>query len=137
MLINVTTEEGTVYPLHVNDELQLCDLKALLDGEIGISVKEMMLIHNMSPLSNDSMMLKDCGIQEGDVILAVKVKEAVPSIPPTVTSPNNHPQAGGSGLELSSIDWSSVQVPGWLVCFLFTNYDAGNRMLLQKGFPFA
>ena len=128
MQITVTTQEGGLYPLHVSDELLLSDLKVLLYAEVGVAVQEMLLIHNMRPLKRDDMMLKECGIQNEDILLLVNVNageglERSPVSPPVHHQPQAQPDqltqpgqltqpAGGMQPALPNIDWGAVQVPG-------------------------
>ena len=123
MKIIVTTREGGVLPLDVSDELPVGDLKALLEMEVGILVGEMLVIHNMVPLRHDDKMLKSCNVQEGDVLLALRVdptntQQDVPSSAdrqqPSGTGSHSAagPYSETTGMQIPDIDWSAVQVPG-------------------------
>ena len=140
MKITVTQEEGGVYPLDVSEELTLQDLKALLEMETGIEASEMLLIHNMAPMTEEFKMLADYDVQEGDIIMVTQHTGAVSlSNPPTPGSPSDyslpsgnqpqadqlqsHPLPQASGVSASgrgtgdapaapTIDWSAIQLPG-------------------------
>ena len=136
MKITVTQEEGGVYPLDVNGELTLQDLKALLEMETGIEASEMLLIHNMAPMTEELKMLADYDVQEGDIIMVTQHTGAVSlSNPPTPGSPSvvpdqpqseqlqSHPLPQASGVSASgrgtgdapaalTIDWSAIHLPG-------------------------
>ena len=93
MKITVTQEEGGVYPLDVNGELTLQDLKALLEMETGVEASEMLLIHNMAPMTEEFKMLADYDVQEGDIIMITQHTGAVSlSNPPTPGSPSVVPE---------------------------------------------
>ena len=127
MQITVTTEEGAVFPLDVSEDLSICDLKALLEAETGIDARNILLIHNMSPLVEDQKSLSSYRVASGDVIVASKFEGDVqmsspstggapfpldPGIPgnPTASSRRGG-ESSGSGLPNLGIDWSSIQVP--------------------------
>ena len=130
MQITVTTQDGVVHPLDVSDELPLGDLKAVLEFEVGIPAKEMLVIHNMTQLRNDEKMLKDFGVKKGDVLLTMKmsVQQRQQNFPPSSSQPlrphshtspysrtSPHPHASPqthTSEQLPFIDWSSVQIPG-------------------------
>ena len=115
MRITATTKEGDIHPLDVSDELLLSDLKALLEAEIGIPLQEMLIIHNMAPINQHHIMLKECGIQDGDMLLIIRMdpnelqRQFLSSEGRQSRSqPINQPSRDG----LPNVDWSSIQIPG-------------------------
>ena len=127
MQITVTTEEGAVFPLDVSEDLSICDLKALLEAETGIDARNILLIHNMSPLVEDQKSLSSYRVASGDIIVASKFEgdvqlsspvtggAPVPLDPGIPGNPNAPPRrgdgSGGSQLPNLGIDWSSIQIP--------------------------
>lgn len=121
MHLTITTPEGGVYPLDVSEELPVGDLKALLEAEVGIPVKDMMVVYNMAPLTQDKETLKSCGIQNEDIIVVFKSQASTRTrsahTPVPVTQPGTQTQSSSQtfntalGIGLPNIDWSSVQLP--------------------------
>ena len=113
MKITVTQEEGGVYPLDVNGELTLQDLKALLEMETGVEASEMLLIHNMAPMTEELKMLADYDVQEGDIIMVTQQTGAVSlSNPPTPGSLSVVPSYSlPSGNQLQADQLQSHPVP--------------------------
>ena len=121
MHITITTPEGGVYPLDVSEELPVSDLKALLEAEVGIPVKDMMVVYNMAPLTQDKETLKSCGIQNEDILVVFKSQASTHTrsthTPVPVTQPGTQTQSSSQtfstalGIGLPNIDWSSVQLP--------------------------
>lgn len=103
MQITVTNGDGAVYALDVSEDLQIMDLKALLEMETGIVTNQMILIFNMAPLTSDIATLKDCNIQEGDVLVVTKIDGNE-----TPRQPSHQPAAAGV---LPNIDWGAVRIP--------------------------
>ena len=64
MQITVTQQEGGVWSLDVSGELTLRDLKALLEVEIGLEASEMLLVHNMAPMTEDTKMLEEYDVRD-------------------------------------------------------------------------
>ena len=100
MLVSFTLAEGgEVYSLEVGGDLTVGDLKALMEMESAIPPQEMLLIHNMTKLTDSGMTLESCKVKDGDVIIIERM------VPPQ----QQRPAPSGSGA--STIDWSQVQVP--------------------------
>ena len=124
MQITVTTEKGDVLPLEVSGELSPADLKALLAGEVGINTEDMLLIHNMAPMTDDTKPLSAYDVQEGDIVMLTQLTGTInmsdptplyqpppspasntshiqpplsPSAPFSPSSPQPHPQAQAVG----------------------------------------
>jgi DNA damage-inducible protein 1 len=71
MQITVTTADGDVYPLDISEDLPLEGLKALLSMEMEMDPKEMVLFHNMAPLSRDKDSLTSLGVRNGDMLMVM------------------------------------------------------------------
>ena len=108
MQITVTASDGRLYPLDISEDLQVMDLKALLEMETGITTDQMILIFNMTPLDNDEATLRDCNIQEGDVLVVTKVDESDVHVD---QRPHRPIQSGSQSDILPTIDWGAVHVP--------------------------
>ncbi len=83
MMITVTTEKGDILPLEVSGELSPADLKALLAGEVGINAEDMLLIHNMAPMTEDTKPLSAYDVQEGDIIMLTQLTGTINMSDPT------------------------------------------------------
>ena len=83
MKITVTTEKGDILPLEVSGELSPADLKALLAGEVGINAEDMLLIHNMAPMTEDTKPLSAYDVQEGDIVMLTQLTGAINMSDPT------------------------------------------------------
>ena len=83
MQITVTTEKGALLPLEVSGELSLADLKALLAGEVGIGPEDMLLIHNMAPMTEDTKPLSAYDVQEGDIVMLTQLTGTINMSDPT------------------------------------------------------
>lgn len=70
MKLTVTYEE-TVVQLDVYQDMELENLVAYCEAEIGVSFKNLQLIHNARPLSDMKSTLKTLGIADGDMVLVV------------------------------------------------------------------
>ena len=121
MKITVTTADGGVYPLNVSGELPVEDLKALLTVETGMDTQEMILLHNMAPLTREKDSLSGCGVQEGDILVVTEINRALP--PASPQQPQTQSQTSSqTGSFSTGIDWSAIQVPttGTYTCILST-----------------
>lgn len=103
MQITVTTESGGVFPLEVSLELTLQDLKAILEIEAAMSASQMLLLHNMAPMTEESRSLGDYHVEEGDIIM---LTTPPPSPQPQPPQPQTIPSEN-----LPAIDWGSIQIP--------------------------
>lgn len=70
MKLTVTYEE-TVVQLDVYQDMELENLVAYCEAEIGVSFKDLQLIHNARPLLDMKSTLKSVGIVDGDMVLVV------------------------------------------------------------------
>ena len=77
MQITVTTNDGGVFPLDIGSDLTLEDLQALLEPETGIKKSELLLVHNMAPMTETGKTLREYGVEEGDIIVASRMEGGV------------------------------------------------------------
>lgn len=70
MKLTVTCEDNVVQ-LDVFDDMELENLIAYCEAEMGISFSDLQLIHNARPLLGMKKTLKELGIVDGDMVLAV------------------------------------------------------------------
>lgn len=126
MRITITTEAGGIYPLDVSGELTVGDLKALMEVETGMGADQMLLIHNMAPMTDLERTLESYGVQDDDIIMITQNTGPVTTSNPfsalqpgAASSPSQYrsgspgsvpqPQASGGS---SGIDWGMIQIPG-------------------------
>lgn len=108
MQITVTTETGGVFPLEVSLELTLQDLKAILEIEAAMDAGQMMLLHNMVPMTEEGKSLKDYNVEEDDIIMLANSNphshdQEPQQAPPETQEPQN---------TLPEINWGAIQIPG-------------------------
>ena len=94
MQLTFTFANEDVISLDVSDELTVADLKALLELESSISSSDMVLLHNMTPITDAKKTIKDLGIRGNDVI--------------QVTARN---LSQASEQQVPKFNWSQIQVP--------------------------
>ncbi|KAH8368107.1 hypothetical protein KR084_007015 [Drosophila pseudotakahashii] len=98
MKITVTTSDDKVFCLDVAQDLELENLKALCAMEIGAEVAHIVLIFNGRELSSDKQTLQQCGVGDGDFIMLERRRSAN--------------RSGGANPAISTLDFSSIAVPG-------------------------
>jgi DNA damage-inducible protein 1 len=70
MQITVTDEVGNINSLEVDSEMELINLKALVEAELNIPVNQQIIFLNGKPISNSTTSsLKACGIRNDDILL--------------------------------------------------------------------
>ena len=69
MKVTATPDGDQIFSLDVSEDLELENLKALLEFESGVQSSQIVIFHNGVPLSDDKKTLKDYGIKDGDVLL--------------------------------------------------------------------
>ena len=104
MQITVKTESGSVLLLEMNLELTVQDLKAILEREVAMNASQMLLIHNMVPLTEDTWSLGKYQIGDGDIIMVVPLTS--PLTNPTPHQPQQQPESS-----LPLINWGAISVP--------------------------
>ncbi|XP_003745507.1 protein DDI1 homolog 2 [Galendromus occidentalis] len=72
MRITITTVTGDVFVLDVSADIELENLKALAAFEVGIPAAEMIVIHEMRPLTEDKRPISQLGLKDGDMVLVQK-----------------------------------------------------------------
>ncbi|XP_017065165.1 protein DDI1 homolog 2 [Drosophila eugracilis] len=98
MKITVTTSDDKVFCLDVAQDLELENLKALCAMEIGADVTQIVVIFNGRELSIDKQTLQQCGVGDGDFIMLERRRSAN--------------RSGGGNPAISTLDFSSIAVPG-------------------------
>ena len=110
MKISVSTEED-VFPLEVSLELTLLDLKAILEIELSMSASQMVLLHNMAPMTEEGRNLGDYHVEDGDVIV---LRTPPPAEEESVQNPPLTQPPSNEETPLPPINWGDVQIPGSL-----------------------
>lgn len=115
MQITVATDAGDAYSLEVSLELTLLDLKAILEIEAAISASQIVLFHNMQPMTEEAKNLGEYQVKDGDVIMMADSSLALgpqsaqsPLQPTSFQSSSISPQE--PPMTLPDIDWSSIQI---------------------------
>lgn len=99
MKITVTTLSDEIFTLDVSEDLELGNFKAFCEIESGVPARELIVVHEGRPLLEDTKSLRHFGIHEGDVVLLQHMQSS------------DH-QSSSSSINLPSIDFSGVHVPG-------------------------
>lgn len=89
MRITVTTLTDQIFTLEVSEDLELENVKAMCEFEIGVPATAMVMVWNGRPLLDGKKTLKDIGIVDGEMLLIQQVREQPPD-PPQAT--------GGTGI---------------------------------------
>ena len=79
MKLTVTTLADDIYSLDVSEEMELENLKALLEFESEIPAKEIMILWNGQPLQDNKRKLKDYGINDGEMLLLQRIHPGLQS----------------------------------------------------------
>ena len=111
MQITVTTEKGGLLPLEVSGELSLADLKAILSGEVGINPEDMLLIHNMAPMTDDAKPLSEYDVQEGDIVMLTQLTGTINMSDPTPLYQPPPSPAGSTASSHNQPPFSPPSVP--------------------------
>ena len=110
MQIVVSTVDGNIYPIDVNEGLPLNDLKALLSLETNIPQSSLLIYHNMRELresQDGDDTLSSLGICDKDILVVARRQDV--QAPPTHQAQT--PVSSDAGTRLPDIDWSSIRVP--------------------------
>lgn len=100
MKVTATLEGDQIFNLDVSGDLEIENLKALLEFESGLSSSQVVIYHNGRALVEEKKTLNAYGIHEGDVLLIQRV----------VHSPQPSVQSRGAA-PAGSVNWGSIQVP--------------------------
>lgn len=71
MKVTITYEEN-FFPLDISEELELENLKALLEFESGVPAADIGVFHNGSMLKDLKKPLKEFGVKDGEILVMVK-----------------------------------------------------------------
>ena len=91
MQLTLTTSSGQIINLDVSEDLELENLKAQCEFELGVPSSNLVLVWNGRPLQDNKKTLQGYGIKSGDVLLVQQV-----ATPPVNLNPGL-PAAGGKG----------------------------------------
>ena len=80
MQLTITTSSGQIINLDVSEDLELENLKAQCEFELGVPASNLVLVWNGRPLQDDKKTLQAYGIKNGDVLLVQQVN-APPAMP--------------------------------------------------------
>lgn len=92
--MNITVcslSDQSVFPLNVNADLELENLKAFCEVESGIPAAYIVLAHNGRPLMDDKKTLKDYGIKDGDMLVLQRNEQNAPAAAPPPTGFSSAP----------------------------------------------
>ncbi|XP_055342975.1 protein DDI1 homolog 2-like [Paramacrobiotus metropolitanus] len=104
MKLTFTTLDGGFVSLDLADDMELENVKALCEMDLGVPAGKMVLSANGRDLTDNSKTLQSCGLKDGDMVL-VKMMGAVASTSRTGASTGTPPT------KIPKIDFSSIQVP--------------------------
>lgn len=100
MKLTVTFDDNVVQ-LDVYEDMELENFIAYCEAEMGTSFNDLQLLYNAKPMMDKKKTLKDFGIVDGDMVLAVN--KSMLQTTPGQTSTQRHgtgqPGAGSSGLQ--------------------------------------
>lgn len=80
MRLSITDELGNINGLEVDADMELVNLKALIESELNIPTQHQMLVLNGNQLTNNSASLKTCGIRNDDIILVRSLSNSTPNL---------------------------------------------------------
>ena len=80
MQLTITTSSGQIINLDVSEDLELENLKAQCEFELGVPASNLVLVWNGRPLQDDKKNLQAYGIKNGEVLLVQQVN-APPAMP--------------------------------------------------------
>lgn len=99
--------DGSVYPVEVADDMEIMNVKALLEAETGVPAEQMQLSHGATLLDDGSRTLADYGVAYDGL---VQMKVVQPSRQPVAPPQNVQPAPAASALP--QIDWSGLSLSG-------------------------
>ena len=80
MQLTITTSSGHIINLDVSEDLELENLKAQCEFELGVPSSNLVLVWNGRPLQDNKKTLQGYGIKNGDVLLVQQM--AAPPVNP-------------------------------------------------------
>ncbi|KAJ3299270.1 DNA damage-inducible protein 1 [Borealophlyctis nickersoniae] len=69
MRLHLTNDHGDVHNVDVDPQMELENLQALAEAELGIPVSQQVLYHNGNELKDGKRLLSACGILQDDILL--------------------------------------------------------------------
>ncbi|KAL4221508.1 cyanamide hydratase [Mactra antiquata] len=108
MQLTITTLDDRIINIEVSEDLEIENLKAQCEFELGIPSAQIQLTWNGRPLHDDKMTIQAYGIKNGDILLLQQMRGQ---------NQRQVPQASGSGMgagrgSIAQIDFSGIQIPG-------------------------
>ncbi|GIY76928.1 protein DDI1 homolog 2 [Caerostris extrusa] len=100
MKLTVTTLTDLIITLDVSPDMELENLKALCECEVGFSAQEMVITHEGRPLMDNKKDLKTYGVGDGDVLLIQQLM-----------LPNSGHQLPDLGIDFSAIKLPNTPAP--------------------------
>lgn len=77
MRITITTEDGQIHTLDVDQDMEILNLKALIEADMQFSTTSQQLYHNGNLLSNDKATIRNAGIVQDDILLVRILAQAI------------------------------------------------------------
>ncbi|WAR14388.1 DDI2-like protein [Mya arenaria] len=96
MNLTITTLDDRLISIEVGEDLELENLKAQCEFELGVPVQRMVLTWNGKPLNDNKKTLKQYGIGNGEMLLLQQI------------NPSSQATSGG----VPMIDFGSIAIPG-------------------------
>lgn len=117
MQLSVNIEAQTLL-LEVAEDLELENFKALVEVEAGIPVKDMFVVFNAQPLSDDKKTLKDYGVRDGEMLVVLRretllghAAQFVQQQQQQQRQPPRQQRGGSLPSAIEQIDFGSIQLP--------------------------
>ena len=117
MQLTITTSSGQIINLDVSEDLELENLKAQCEFELGVPSSNLVLVWNGRPLRDDKKNLQAYGIKNGDVLLVQQVTQPL-------TAPNTGAHPGG--MRRVKIEFQNVPVLKYLKAPIVPVYNLFN-----------
>lgn len=111
MKITVTTLTDEIFVLDVSEDLELENFKAFCEVESRVPGPQILVLFNGRPLLDNKKSLKSYGISDGDCVVIQRVN-LNRSVSNTQSAGTGRVLGTGALSPLSSLDFSSIQVPG-------------------------
>lgn len=109
MKITVTTLTDEIFVLDVSEDLELENFKAFCEVESRIPGPQIRVLFNGQPLMDDKKSLKSYGMGDGDCVVIQRISLNAPA---RTGAGAGRVLGTGALSPLSSLDFSSIQVPG-------------------------
>ncbi|XP_052239418.1 protein DDI1 homolog 2-like isoform X3 [Dreissena polymorpha] len=140
MHLTITTLDDRLISIDVSPELEVENLKAQCEFELGIASSTIVLTWEGRPLHDNQKMLKEYGIKDGDMLLLQQVQPSQAQFQPQPSG------SGASGSSIPQLDFSTIAIPGRpqpvrpdledpLVIMELLKYNPHERALLKERNP--